>query len=318
MQPDFPVARTGRAFARLTAGRLAEAWADYEARTAASAEAVHNGPSFDLDPDRIPGAAWSGEPRDGRSLLIYNEQGLGDVIQMARYASLLAHDGPVSWIVLPALRPLMSGLPGSIEILVAGDDLPPHSLKCPVMSLPRMFRTTLETIPADVPYLRADPDRIALWRSRLRGVEGLKVGLTWKGNPEYPFDRLRSVPSEALSALDGIPGVTFVSLQLPRPIDPPPLEMLDLTADIADFADTAALTEALDLIVSVDTSVAHLAGALGRPVWLLNRFSTDWRWLLNRSDSPWYPTMRIFRQATQGDWAGVLAMVRTALMDARA
>jgi hypothetical protein len=161
--------------------------------------------------------------------------------------------------------------------------------------------------------LHADPAQIARWRERLADSAGRKIGLAWQGNPDYLLDKLRSISPEHLRALDGARDSAFVSLQLPRPDVPPPLTMIDLTAELSDFADTAALMEALDLIITVDTSVAHLAGALGRPVWLLNRFNTDWRWLMDRDDSPWYPTMRIFRQTTPPHWDDVLIAVRAAL-----
>jgi Glycosyltransferase family 9 (heptosyltransferase) len=185
-------------------------------------------------------------------------------------------------------------------------------LHCPVMSLPRMFRTSLATIPGQLPYLSADPDLTASWRARLADLPGRKVGIAWKGNPDYLFDRLRSIPAELLRILKGASNTVFVSVQVPRPDAPPPL-LIDMTGELQDFADTAAMMTALDLIVTVDTSIAHLAGALGRPVWMLNRFNSDWRWVLGRTDSPWYPTMRIFTQSTAGNWAGVLNMVRAAL-----
>jgi hypothetical protein len=265
------------------------------------------------DPADFASAMWTGAPRNGRSLLVYAEQGLGDTIQMARYAALLKDDGPVFWIVDPALRGLLSGLRGVTALLTPADPIPDHDLHISVMSLPRAFRTSLATIPGDVPYLHADPSRAAMWRARLRSIPGRKVGLAWQGNPDYLLDRLRSVPPACLRALDGVRDTTFISLQLPRPAVPPPLAMVDLTAGLSDFADTAALMEVLDLIITVDTSIVHLAGALGRPVWLLNRFNTDWRWLDGRDDSPWYPTARIFRQTSPRDWDNVLTTVRIEL-----
>jgi Flp pilus assembly protein TadD len=313
LDPAHPFARTGRAFVRLREGRLEEAWDDYEARLEAERMGSNQELTVLIDPSSLSGEAWTGDRREGRSLLIYPEQGQGDQIQMVRYARLLAGDGPVIWAAPPSLRRLLAGAPGITTVAATEGALPPHGLHCSVMSLPRMFRTSLATIPGGVPYLRADAARTAMWRARLDGVAGRKIGLAWQGNPDYLLDNLRSISPGALRALDGARDANFVSLQVPRPEVPPPLRMIDPTAELSDFADTAALMEALDLIITVDTSVAHLAGALGRPVWLLNRFNTDWRWLMHREDSPWYPTMRIFRQTAPRDWDGVLNRVRAAL-----
>jgi hypothetical protein len=226
---------------------------------------------------------------------------------------LLAGDGPVFWAAPNSLRRLLAGVAGITVLLTPDDAMPAHDLHCSVMSLPRLCRTSLATIPGGVPYLRADPAKAAAWLARLSDSTGRKIGLAWQGNPDYLLDKLRSISPERLRVLDGARDAVFVSLQLPRPPVVPPVPLIDLTNELSDFADTAALMAALDLVITVDTSVAHLAGALGRPVWLLNRFNTDWRWLMDRDDSPWYPTMRIFRQSAPGDWDGVLAAVRAAL-----
>jgi tetratricopeptide (TPR) repeat protein len=309
---DFGPIRLGRAFVLMRAGRLEEAWDDYEARLEADLMGVTREAIALVDPAHLKGRPWDGSLRAGRSLLVYPEQGLGDAIQMARYATLLAADGPVHWMVPPALRRLME-LSSATGLVSTGEEVPEHDLHCSVMSLPRMFRTTLATIPATMPYLRVDPSRTEAWRTRLDAPPGRRIGLAWKGNPHYLFDRLRSVPGEQLGILGGLPTITFVSLQLPRQDVPPALGLVDWTDELADLSETAALIEALDLVISVDTSIAHLAGALGRPVWLLNRFNSDWRWLHGRTDSPWYPTMRIFTQTAPNDWCGVLAAVRAAL-----
>jgi tetratricopeptide (TPR) repeat protein len=313
LEADHALARTGRAFVRLREGRLEEAWDDYEARLDAQRAGSDRELSLLVDPARLTGEAWDGGPRNGRSLLVYPEQGQGDAIQMVRYAALLAGDGPVFWAAPPSLRRLLTGVAGIDRLLAPEDEIAPHDLHCSVMSLPRLFRTSLATIPGGVPYLRADPAETAIWRTRLGGYTGRKIGIAWQGNPDYLLDRLRSISPEHLRVLDGTRDAVFVSLQLPRPEVPPPLPLIDLTAELTDFADTAALIAALELVVTVDTSVAHLAGALGRPVWLLNRFNTDWRWLMDRSDSPWYPTMRIFRQTAPRDWDSVLIQARTVL-----
>ena len=313
LDPGFAAARVGRAFARMRAGCLEEAWDDYEARLSADLIGSTAGGIAMIDPGKLSGDPWTGDPRNGRSLLVYPEQGLGDAIQMARYAPLLAVDGPLLWAVPHALRRLMTGLSGVSTLLTPGDPVPSHDLHCSVMSLPRMFRTSLATIPGDRPWLHADPDQTAAWRARLSDRTGRKIGIAWKGNPDYLFDGLRSVPADRLCILEDARDAVFVSLQVPRPDAPPPLCLIDMTSELKDFADTAALMAALDLIVTVDTSIAHLAGALGRPVWLLNRVNSDWRWLQGRTDSPWYPTMRIFTQSSPGDWDGVLNAVRSEL-----
>jgi Flp pilus assembly protein TadD len=313
LDPAHPFARTGRAFVRLREGRLEDGWDDYEARQDAQRAGSDRKSSNLIDPARLSGEVWTGGPRNGRPLLVCPEQGLGDAIQMVRHAALLADDGPVYWVASPSMRRLLTGVPGVTAVLTPDSELPPHDLHCSVMSLPRLFRTSLATIPGGVPYLRADPNQTAMWRERLGHVAERKIGLAWQGNPDYLLDRLRSIPPGHLAALSGARDAVFVSLQLPRPEVPPPLPMIDLTADLTDFADTAALMQALDLIITVDTSVAHLAGALGRPVWLLNRSNTDWRWMMDRDDSPWYPAMRIFRQTVPRDWGTVLTAVRAAL-----
>lgn len=188
------------------------------------------------------------------------------------------------------------------------------------MSLPRVLGTTLESIPRATSYLRADPQRAAVWRARVGQLDGLRVGLVWAGNQTMSGDRRRSIPLERFSELADLQGLSFVSLQkgpAGSQSPPPGLTLHDWTEDLHDFGETAALIEALDLVISVDTGVAHLAGALGRPVWLLNRFDRCWRWLLNRDDSPWYPGLRQFRQTQPGDWGGVLRDVCAELEKSR-
>lgn len=205
--------------------------------------------------------------------------------------------------------------------------MPEFQWQCPIPSLPLAFRTTLETIPRDVPYLRADPDAAAAWRSRLKALPGLHVGLVWAGDPrpDHPLevraiDQRRSISLARYAPLAAVPGVTFVSLQkgagARQAASPPPgMDFHDFTSELNDFADTAALVEALDLVITVDTAVAHLAGALGKPVWILSRFDACWRWLSNRTDSPWYPTARLFYQPAPHDWDNVMAAVAAALRE---
>ncbi|HXE55992.1 MAG TPA: glycosyltransferase family 9 protein, partial [Tepidisphaeraceae bacterium] len=201
---------------------------------------------------------------------------------------------------------LLEGQKGMHELAIVGEPLPPFDVFCPMMSLPAVFNTTLQTIPADVPYLKPDPTRVEQWRERIaQEPASLKVGLCWAGNAGLKEDAKRSMDLSRLAPLASVPGVRFYSLQkgeAAKQSAPPAMELVDWTAELTDFADTAALIQNLDLVISVDTAVAHLAGAMARPVWVLHRFSPDWRWFLDRPDSPWYPTMRLFRQPKMDDW----------------
>ena len=266
---------------------------------------------------QAPPATWHGETIGDGVLVVYADQGFGDAIQFCRYLPLCAERARVQVVAPPGLKRLLQTLPGDIQIVAA----PPAAggyVHCPMTLLPHVFGTTLATIPGPSPYLQADAAAVAVWRGRLADLPGRKVGLVWAGNTSYLADRNRSVALESLAALGDIPGISLVSLQkgdaagqirAPRP----PMALYDATDSLTDFADTAALVAALDLVIGVDTAVVHLAGALGRPVWLLNRFDTDWRWLLDRADSPWYPSLRQFRQSQPRDWAGVIAAVGVAL-----
>ena len=309
--PEEAILRYNLGILLLLAGRLGEAWPEYAWRFAAGAV-----------PDRnFPQPIWAGEALAGRTLLIHAEQGLGDTIQMARYLPLLPRDGAIVIEAPRALVRLLAGFP-RLRVVQLGDALPNFDLQCAMMGLPAIFGTELASIPADIPYLRADATRVAHWRRLVSGLPGRAVGLAWAGNPDdVRLDRKRSIALDVLAPLAKIPGVSFVSLQPGKPGEQLAVSALgsvtrDWTAELSDLAETASLIEALDLVITVDTAVAHLAGALGRPVWLLNRFDTDWRWLLEREDSPWYPTLRQFRQASPGDWVGVVDQVAAALQAA--
>jgi ADP-heptose:LPS heptosyltransferase len=205
---------------------------------------------------------------------------------------------------------LLQGLPNVAQVAV-GKPVPAYDMHCPLMSLPAVLGVAPAHFADTVPYLRAAPDDVAAWQARLAHLPGRRVGVVWAGNPAYPADRKRSVKFATLAPLLDAPGVSFVSLQLGEAAaEAAGRFAFDAAPFIGDYADTAAAIEALDVLISVDTSAAHLAGALGRPVWLLNRADTDWRWLLERSDSPWYPSMRIFRQTAPGDWGAVIEQVR--------
>jgi hypothetical protein len=311
IKPDYVDAHVHLAMALLLAGRFREGWPEYEWRW--------KQPQNRGGVTRFTKPRWEGQDIGQGVLLLHAEQGLGDTLQFCRYAPYLAARHRVVMEVQPPLVGLLQRLPFVEQVVAQGDLLPPHDLQCPLLSLPRIFGAELQTIPAR-PYLDAEPTRVDVWRKRLEPLEGLKVGLAWAGSPTLGPDRRRSLPAGRLAALAAIPGVAFVSLQKDqanRDVVPAELDLHDWTADLTDFHETAALVSALDLVVSVDTAVAHLAGALGRPVWLLNRFDRCWRWLLGRDDSPWYPTLTQVTQSTPGDWDEVLARVRAALLERR-
>jgi tetratricopeptide (TPR) repeat protein len=252
---------------------------------------------------------------EGKTVLVHVDEGLGDTIQYVRYVALLAERGARVVLVVPAsLCGLLSGLPGVAQCLPIGSELPAFDMYCPIGSLPLAFGTKLETIPSDVPYLPApDMARVQAWEARLGFHDRLRVGLVWSGKPNHKNDHNRSVPLGILSELFDLDAV-FVSLQKDPSEDDRALlarsEVIDFTAELADFTETSALMSCLDLVISVDTSVAHLAGALGRPVWTLLPYTPDYRWLLERADSPWYPTMRLFRQGASRSYAELIARVR--------
>jgi tetratricopeptide (TPR) repeat protein len=265
---------------------------------------------------------WRGDAAlEGRTILLHAEQGFGDTIQFARYAPLVAaSSAAVVLEVQPPLATLLRGMPGVSKLLCRGEPLPEFDLHCPLGSLPLAFATTVETIPAPIP-MRPPAERIAAWRARLPAATP-RVGLVWSGDARHRNDRARSMAFEMLAPLIGTPGICFVSLQKEaRATDLQALRrcgnVSDIAARIEDFADTAAAISLLDLVITVDTSVAHLAGSLGKPVWILLPVAVDWRWLTDREDSPWYATARLFRQSSPGDWPGVIARMQQELTNQR-
>ena len=252
---------------------------------------------------------WRGEPLHGETILLHAEQGLGDTLQFVRYAPLVAErGGRVVLEVQPRLKRLLGNLPGVTRVLAHCEALPEFAWHCPLMSLPLAFGTEVDSIPAKTPYIRADcEDAAAAWR-RWPGA-GLRVGIAWAGNPQHRSNEQRSMPLRSLLPLARIGGVSWFSLQ----VGPAAAETRTIPGDFAltdacsanrDMADTAALAATLDLVISVDTSVAHLAGAMGIPTWVMLPYLADWRWMDEREDSPWYPTARLFRQTVGGDWSG--------------
>ena len=305
-----PNAHTQYAHALLTLGQLREGWEHYEFRWMQEPHLT--------DRPRFLQPPWIGQNLAGKTILIRAEQGAGDIIQFARFAIPLAAMGATVVLqVRPEIVQLAKGFAG-IDQVFAPPTLPPHyDYYVHLMGIPRVLGTELATIPSKVPYLRVDPTRVEQWKGRIEG-RGLKVGLAWAGNPLHKRDHYRSVPFDRLGSLWDIPGVRYFSLQkqpLASDIEkfPPASVMLDLGPNLEDFSDTAAAIAQLDLVICVDTSIAHLAGALGKPVWLLLPEIGDFRWLLAREDSPWYPTMRFFRQGRLGEWDEVLDRVKTAL-----
>jgi hypothetical protein len=258
-----------------------------------------------------------GDDVDGKVILLYAEQGYGDTIQFCRYASLLRDQGATIVLEVPgSLKALIQSLSGSITVVAQGEALPTFDLHCPLPSLPAALGTELKSIPGHTPYLAPDLDHMHRWATRLEPRRAFRVGLAWSGKPTHRNDANRSIPFADLASLREC-GVELISLQKEvRESDAAALTGLCLQhfgADLADFSDTAALISQLDLIISVDTAVTHLAGALGKPVWVLLPLVPDWRWMLNRQDSPWYPTARLFRQTAMGRWDEVIDSVRQEL-----
>jgi Flp pilus assembly protein TadD len=309
--PAFHECRLSRAMLLLLRGQYTLGWNEYEAR-------------FDLPRTMArrdyEKPVWDGQEPEGRTILLYGEQGFGDAIQFVRYAPILAERG-ASVIVecRPELAKLFHSLRGVSEIITPDDDLPDFDVYRGMMSMPMISGTTVETIPADVPYLRADRTQAKRWRRIIDSGAGIRVGLVWAGAAGYGNDRNRSIALEQFAPLaQSAPEARFYSLQKGDAAKQAQsksagMKVIDLSAELNDFADTAAAIENLDLTISVDTSVAHVAGALGKPTWLLLPFSPDWRWMLEREDTPWYPSMRLFRQPAIGDWTSVISRVAEAL-----
>ncbi len=306
IQPDCQPALCGRGTLLLSQGDFAAGWADYENRIGC--------PQFNTL--RFPQPRWDGSPFADGTLLIHCEQGLGDTFQFIRYVKLVAQRARKIVVACePQLIPLLSasGVSGLVD---RKGPLPPFDMHAPLMSLPLIFGTTLNTIPRGVPYLAVDEGRIAKWRQDLGRYEGLKVGIAWQGAKSFARDRTRSIPLEQFAPLANVPGVRLFSLQKGQGSEQLAtlanrFPVVDLARDLDPpgeaFLDTAAVMKCLDLVVTSDSAPAHLAGALGVKVWVALARVPEWRWMLERTDSPWYPTMRLFRQRQSGDWLGAFA-----------
>jgi tetratricopeptide (TPR) repeat protein len=316
LQPDQPGIRMSLGIAQLLVGDFASGWANYEARWAQEGAKRWR-------PEH-PAPLWTGEPLDSLAtgsepptILVHAEQGFGDSIHFCRYLPKLAAEGAkIVFECQPSLVKLMETLAApkkayALRIVSRDDPASSADRHVPLLSLPRLFDTRLETIPVEVPYLSAPPASVAAWAD-YPFAEQPTVGLVWSGNPQRQDDSMRSCPVGSLEPLRDLDYVRFYSLAKDAP-EMPALPLDDLGPRLADFADTAAAIERLDLVISVDTATAHLAGALGRPVWVMLGYAADWRYLLDREDSPWYPTMRLFRQASPGDWLSVTRCVADAL-----
>lgn len=298
------------ALLHLRRGEFEQGWTLYLTRWRASK----------YTPIKVPGIAeWAGEPLTGRTLLLVGEQGHGDQLQFVRYAAVLERMGAAVDVLAPSnIAELVGGVRGVRRVLLEKPQ-EGYDFWTPMMSVPHHVAGVAPGVPADVPYLRVSGARIGDWPQRVADLAGgrRRVGVVWAGSPTFANDRFRSMPLAALAPLADAPGIAWFSLQkgaARTQLEGAALNPHDLTGQVHDFADTAALIDQLDLVITVDTSVAHLAGALGKPVWVMLPKNYDWRWMLDRDDSPWYPTMRLFKQTTLGDWTDVTEAVRKALM----
>ena len=324
IMPNFAEAQWNRALAYLVLGDYEQGWRGFESRWQSPELSRAAGER------KLNGALWLGqESLQDKTILLHSEQGLGDAIQFSRYAELVAKLGAT--VILEVEKPLMTlfqTLPGVTHIVQKGQPVPRFDFHCPLISLPLAFHTTLSNIPSTKKYLGVDPAKQILWQKKLGPKTKLRVGVVWSGGlrPNQPeawaVNERRNIPLALLAPLKNA-AIDFYSLQKGQPGESELAalkaanwggpDLIDLSSDLDDFSSTAALIDQLDLVIAVDTAVAHLAGALAKPVWLLNRFDTCWRWLLDRNDSPWYDSMRLFRQEQPGQWEPVVEAVRLQL-----
>jgi Flp pilus assembly protein TadD len=312
LRPDYLRTHFNLSVALLLRGDLMEGFAEYEWRLKST--------ELPDESSRLAQPRWEGEDLRGKRILFYPEQGFGDTIHFVRYAPMIVQlGGTVILGCPPELGRLMRGVEGVDQVVVGDEPLPQFDLRCQMLSLPFVFKTDHQTIPAKVPYLRADPELSSRWKQRLPTADGLNVGVVWAGARAARFrERNRSMHLEMLAPLSQVPGVRLISLQkgdAASQVKSCGFPIEDWTDELRDFADTAALLDSLDVIITIDTSVAHLAGAMGKPTWVLLNFTPDWRWMLKRTDSPWYPTLRLFRQPQPGDWNTPISAVARELQE---
>ena len=311
LKPDDPGAHKNLGIINLLLGDFEIGWPEYSWRR------LEDDPVFKIRAYSQP--LWDGEDLTGKTILVYPEQGLGDTIQFVRYLPMVRERGGhvVFDAPLPMVR-LFKDLDGVDVMVKSGDSFPLFDYHVPLLELPRLFDTTPDTIPAADAYLSADKDLVSAWTERLGPKEGYRIGLVWGGNPSHLNDRNRSIAPELFRPLAETPGVSAFSLMVGRDGECGRVfgsAVTDLAEDLTDFAETAAAIANMDLVISVDTAVVHLAGALGTPVWSLLPFNPDWRWMLDRDDSPWYPSMRLFRQEKRKDWESVLGRIAAELAE---
>lgn len=313
LDPSHALAHFLRSLVLLRLGRLDEGWKDYLWRWKwRYFRAMHAGVRFETP-------VWDGSPLAGKRILLGGEQGFGDFIQFIRYVPMVVQRG--GRVVLQERAPLtrlLARVEGVHEVVPGGEHPADIEAHCPIMNLPALFGITLDTVPANVPYLSPYPEDAAVWRQRLEGERRLKVALVWAGNPHHSADAQRSMDVTLLNPLLRNEEAAFYSIQVGRNGDLDRLgddrmRVTDLAPHLKDFAETAAAIEQMDLVIGVDTAVIHLTGALAKLAWLMLPVNAEWRWMDDRDDSPWYPTMRIFRQTAKGDWEGVIARLGEAL-----
>jgi tetratricopeptide (TPR) repeat protein len=314
IKPQLAEAHWNRSFTYLLNANFKDGWRDYEWR-------FQQAKWKTLYPHRYSGPRWDGITGSGKTIFIHDEQGLGDTLQFVRYIPLVkSRCRKVIFETRKSLIPLLQGFPGIDRFVIRSTTQPASEnwdFYTPLLSLPKIFGTDLETIPTDVPYIYADTGKVAHWRNRLPGSR-FKVGIVWAGRPLHTNDRNRSCKLAQFYPFSKIPGIQLIGLQKGEATaqtqhNPAQFVLTNYGEEFKDFSDTAGLIENLDLVISVDTAVAHLAGAMGKPVWALLPFVPDWRWMMDREDSPWYPSMRLFRQKTQGDWGPVFQRVEKEL-----
>nr|WP_320132810.1 tetratricopeptide repeat-containing glycosyltransferase family protein [uncultured Holophaga sp.] len=304
--PESPGAHWNLAYVRLLQGRYLEAWPDFAWRLLV--------PGAEANLRDFAQPRWRGEPFAGRTLLVWSEQGFGDTLQFVRYLpQVKALGGRVALLTYPNLKRLLSHCPGLDELVIEGGPLPEFDLQIPLLELPALFASTLETLPRGVPYLQPPPLSPELDTLLTLGGSRKRIGLVWSGNPGHQDDARRSLDPTLLAPLMALPDAAWYSLQVGGAPAPESFGLIPLSSRFRDFADTAAAIASLDHVLSVDTAVLHLAGALGRPASLLLPFFPDWRWLMEGGDCPWYPSVRVFRQTSPGDWEGVIARLYASL-----